>query len=32
MEAGLILPEPGREQQWFDQNRGRITQLGWASA
>jgi len=20
IEAGLILPEPGREQQWFDHN------------
>jgi phenylpyruvate tautomerase PptA (4-oxalocrotonate tautomerase family) len=32
MEAGLILPEPGSEQQWFGQNRGRLTQLGWTTA
>ena len=29
MEAGLILPEPGKEQQWFDQNRDRLTELGF---
>ena len=29
MEAGLILPEPGQEQQWFDQNRDRLTELGF---
>jgi phenylpyruvate tautomerase PptA (4-oxalocrotonate tautomerase family) len=28
MEAGLILPEPGSEQQWFDENRARLTELG----
>jgi phenylpyruvate tautomerase PptA (4-oxalocrotonate tautomerase family) len=28
MEAGLILPEPGHEQQWLDENRDRLTQLG----
>lgn len=28
MEAGLILPEPGAEQQWFDENRARLTELG----
>jgi phenylpyruvate tautomerase PptA (4-oxalocrotonate tautomerase family) len=28
MEAGLILPEPGREQEWFDENRARLTELG----
>jgi phenylpyruvate tautomerase PptA (4-oxalocrotonate tautomerase family) len=32
MEAGLILPEPGSEQQWFDHNRDRLTQLGWITA
>ncbi|WP_145013841.1 tautomerase family protein [Mycobacterium marseillense] len=30
MEAGLVLPEPGREQEWFDENRGRLTQIGMA--
>lgn len=28
MEAGLILPEPGQEQEWFDENRARLTELG----
>jgi hypothetical protein len=28
MEAGLILPEPGQEQKWFDENRTRLTELG----
>ena len=32
MEAGLISPEPGSEQQWFDHNRDRLTQLGWTTA
>ena len=29
MESGLILPEPGKEQQWFDQNRARLNELGF---
>lgn len=28
MEAGLILPEPGHEQQWFHENRARLAELG----
>jgi len=28
MEAGLILPEPGHEQEWFDENRARLAELG----
>ncbi|QNI06040.1 cis-3-chloroacrylic acid dehalogenase [Mycobacterium kubicae] len=28
MEAGLILPEPGHEQQWFAENRSALTALG----
>jgi phenylpyruvate tautomerase PptA (4-oxalocrotonate tautomerase family) len=28
MEAGLILPEPGHEQEWFDKNRARLAELG----
>ncbi|OBH61528.1 tautomerase family protein [Mycobacterium sp. E2479] len=28
MEAGLILPEPGHEQAWFEENRVRLTELG----
>jgi phenylpyruvate tautomerase PptA (4-oxalocrotonate tautomerase family) len=32
MEAGLIFPQPGHEQQWFDDNRARLTELGWTTA
>ena len=28
MEAGLILPRPGDEAQWFRENRTRLTALG----
>ena len=28
METGLILPEPGHEQEWFDENRARLAELG----
>jgi phenylpyruvate tautomerase PptA (4-oxalocrotonate tautomerase family) len=28
MEAGLIFPGIGQEQQWFEQNRARLTELG----
>ena len=28
MEAGWILPEPGHEQEWFDENRARLAELG----
>lgn len=28
IEAGLILPEPGHEQEWFDENRVRLAELG----
>jgi hypothetical protein len=28
MEVGLILPEPGHEQGWFDENRARLAELG----
>ena len=28
MEAGLIMPEPGQEQQWFDENRAKLIELG----
>ena len=27
MEAGLILPEPGREQEWFAENRVSLAEL-----
>jgi phenylpyruvate tautomerase PptA (4-oxalocrotonate tautomerase family) len=28
MEAGLIFPGLGQEEQWFAENRGRLTELG----
>lgn len=28
VEAGLILPEPGHEDEWFEQNRARLAELG----
>ncbi|OBA82029.1 cis-3-chloroacrylic acid dehalogenase [Mycobacterium sp. 1164966.3] len=28
MESGLILPEPGDEQEWFDENHARLAELG----
>ena len=28
MEAGLIFPELGQEQQWLNKNRARLTELG----
>lgn len=28
MEAGLILPEPGQEPQWLDENHARLAELG----
>ncbi|ORW74927.1 hypothetical protein [Mycobacterium saskatchewanense] len=28
MEFGLILPEPGQEVGWFDNNRARLASLG----
>jgi phenylpyruvate tautomerase PptA (4-oxalocrotonate tautomerase family) len=28
MEAGVPLPEPGHEQEWFDENRIRLAELG----
>jgi hypothetical protein len=31
MEAGLIFPQPGHEQRWFDENRARLTELGWTT-
>ena len=32
MEAGLIFPAAGHEQQWFDENRARLAELGWTTA
>ena len=28
MEAGLIFPALGQEEQWFEENRARLTELG----
>jgi phenylpyruvate tautomerase PptA (4-oxalocrotonate tautomerase family) len=28
MEAGLALPEPGHEQEWFEENRARLAEMG----
>jgi hypothetical protein len=28
MEAGLILPQAGDEEQWFQEHRARLTALG----
>ena len=28
MEAGLIFPGLGQEQQWFEHNRAKLTELG----
>jgi len=28
MAAGLILPEPGHEQEWFEENRAKLAELG----
>lgn len=28
MEVGLIMPGPGEEAEWFEQNRGRLQELG----
>jgi phenylpyruvate tautomerase PptA (4-oxalocrotonate tautomerase family) len=28
MEAGLIFPGLGQEQQWFEENRAKLTELG----
>jgi phenylpyruvate tautomerase PptA (4-oxalocrotonate tautomerase family) len=27
-QAGLIFAEPGHEQQWFDENRAKLTEFG----
>jgi phenylpyruvate tautomerase PptA (4-oxalocrotonate tautomerase family) len=28
MEAGMFIPEPGHESEWFDENRARLAELG----
>src|ERR1700739_1316010 len=28
MEAGSLIPAPGHEQEWFDENRDRLADLG----
>jgi phenylpyruvate tautomerase PptA (4-oxalocrotonate tautomerase family) len=30
MEAGLFIPEPGHEHEWFEENRARLAELGIA--
>jgi phenylpyruvate tautomerase PptA (4-oxalocrotonate tautomerase family) len=32
MDAGLPIPEPGREGEWFEENRERLADLGIAAA
>ena len=32
LEAGLIFPQPGHEQQWFDENRATLTESGRTTA
>ncbi|OBB81180.1 cis-3-chloroacrylic acid dehalogenase [Mycobacterium colombiense] len=31
MDAGLFIPGPGHEQEWFEENRTRLAELGIAS-
>jgi phenylpyruvate tautomerase PptA (4-oxalocrotonate tautomerase family) len=28
MDAGLFIPEPGHEREWFEENRTRLAELG----
>jgi hypothetical protein len=28
MEAGSLIPAPGHEHEWFDENRARLADLG----
>jgi phenylpyruvate tautomerase PptA (4-oxalocrotonate tautomerase family) len=28
MDAGLFIPEPGHEPEWFEENRARLAELG----
>jgi phenylpyruvate tautomerase PptA (4-oxalocrotonate tautomerase family) len=28
MDAGLFIPEPGHEHEWFEENRARLAELG----
>jgi phenylpyruvate tautomerase PptA (4-oxalocrotonate tautomerase family) len=30
MDAGLFIPEPGHEHEWFEENRARLAELGIA--
>jgi phenylpyruvate tautomerase PptA (4-oxalocrotonate tautomerase family) len=32
MEAGLFIPEPGHEAEWFEENRSRLAELGITAA
>jgi len=31
MDAGLFIPEPGHEHEWFEENRARLAELGIAA-
>jgi phenylpyruvate tautomerase PptA (4-oxalocrotonate tautomerase family) len=31
-EAGLFFPEPGRDREWFEENRARLAELGITAA
>ncbi|OBI42650.1 tautomerase family protein [Mycobacterium colombiense] len=31
MDAGLFIPGPGREREWFEENRTRLAELGISS-
>lgn len=31
MDAGLFIPEPGHEREWFEENRARLAELGIAA-
>jgi hypothetical protein len=32
MEAGLFVPEPGHDREWFEENRARLAELGITQA
>jgi phenylpyruvate tautomerase PptA (4-oxalocrotonate tautomerase family) len=32
MDAGLFIPEPGREDEWLEENRDRLAELGMSAA
>ena len=32
LEAGLFIPAPGHEREWFEENREKLAELGIAAA